>query len=252
MIHGSRRKSRHDRPHAVHKWMKPTEKTVSKMPAPEAYPKLEFVLKCDSSGSLEAVNESIAKLPPCGAEIAVIHSGIGAISKSDILIAETGSRLIAGFQVDVLPATERELREHDVEARLYSVIYTLTADIKDIAGRLVPTPPAEDILGTARVIALFKSSRKGIIIGCEVQEGALTHGSRFRIISAMGPVYTGRIESMHREDHTVQKALPGQQVGIKIHDFKQVKIGDIVECFRPSPVKPAPPWKPSGKIIRTG
>ncbi|UCD34759.1 MAG: hypothetical protein JSU90_10785 [Nitrospiraceae bacterium] len=250
MMHGHSRKAHHKKSPGGSELIKFQEKSGVETAAQKAAPKLEFVLKCDSSGSLEAVSESIAKLPSASVEIAIIHSGIGAINKSDILIAETGSRMIAGFQVDVLPGIEQELREHAVEARLYRVIYTLTTDIRDMAERLVPSAPAEEILGTARVIALFKSSRRGIIIGCEVTEGSLTLGSRFRVISAMGPVYTGRIESMHRETSAVQKALPGHQVGIKIRDFSRVKTGDLVESFRPSPVKTAPPWKPGGKIIR--
>ena len=80
---------------------------------------------------------------------------------------------------------------------------------------MIPAVIKEEITGTARIIDLFKSSRKGIIIGCEVLEGHLTLGKRFRIISAMGPLYSGTIESMHIEKNAVQKADPGQQVGIK-------------------------------------
>jgi translation initiation factor IF-2 len=214
----------------------------------KAIPRLEIVLKCDSAGSMEAVTAAISKIES-GMEINVIHSGLGAVSKSDILMAETSSGLIAGFQVDIQPEMDRMVREHNVEVRLYDVIYTLADDIKAIAESMVPAESGEDVIGSARVIALFKSSRRGIIIGCEVSKGFLSHGQHFRIISAMGPVYGGVIESMHIDDKAVQKATPGQQVGIKIKDFNKAKIGDLVESFRPLPQK-VQRWHPSGKIIK--
>ena len=230
---------------AVHK---PAEQKVS---AQGERPKLEIVLKCDSAGSVEAVTASILQMTLHEAEISIIHSGIGDINKSDILLAETGSRLIAGFQVGVAPDIERELREHSVEARLYDVIYKLTDDMRNIAEGIAPLPaPEETIIGNARVIALFKSSRKGIIIGCEVLEGHLAVGQHFRIISAVGTVYSGSIESMHIEKNIVQKASAGQQAGIKIKDFNKVKIGDLVESYRASASRRSPPWQPDGGVVK--
>jgi len=213
--------------------------------------KLEIVLKCDSAGSVEAVTAAILQMTLSEVEISIIHSGIGDINKSDILLAETGSRLIAGFQVNAAPDIEKELREHSVEARLYDVIYKLTDDMRNIAEGIAPHPAQEEkIIGNARVIALFKSSRKGIIIGCEVLEGHLAVGQRFRIISAVGPVYSGAIESMHIEKNVVQKATAGQQAGIKIKDFNKVKIGDLVESYRASPSKKIASWRPGGGVVK--
>ncbi|RJQ49441.1 MAG: hypothetical protein C4538_02220 [Nitrospiraceae bacterium] len=214
-------------------------------------PKLEIVLKCDSAGSVEAVSASILKAAPAEVDVHIISSGVGDIHKSDILIAETGSRLVVGFQVCVPPGVDRELKEHAVEARLHEVIYHLTEDIRNIAESLITrTAPEENIIGSAKVIALFKSSRKGVIIGCEVMSGHLAVGQHFRVISATGPVYTGSIESMHIEDKTVQKAVAGQKAGIKISDFHNAKIGDLVESFKPSPAKRPSAWRPVGGVLR--
>lgn len=218
--------------------------------AQRAGPKLEIVLKCDSIGSAEAVSSALLKAVPPGIDVRIIYSGVGDIHKSDIMMAETGSRLIAGFQVGVPPGADMELKEHGVETRLYDVIYKLTEDIRNIAETLVSRVSQEEtILGNARVIALFKSSRKGIIIGCEVLGGHLAVGQHFRIISAMGPVYSGIIESMHIEKDKVQKATPGQKAGIKIRDFDKAKIGDLVESFRPLSQKTPPSWQPEGGVI---
>lgn len=213
-------------------------------------PALEIVLKCDSDGSIEAVSDALSKLNIPEADLTIMHSSIGDIHKSDVQLAETGSKLIVGFQVGVETGMEKDLREYGVEVRLYDVIYRLTGDMKDIAQSLIPHVPEEQIIGTARVIALFKSSRKGIIIGCEVLNGHLAHGQHFRIISAMGPVYSGLIESMKIEQHVVRKALPGQQAGIKIRDFKRVRTGDLVESYKAAPSKVFRQWKPRGGIFR--
>jgi translation initiation factor IF-2 len=186
-------------------------------------PRLEIVLKGDTTGSVEGVSGGISEMVLPGVDISIIHSGIGAINQSDVLMAETGSRL---------------------------VIYTLTDDIKRIAESIIPHVPEENIIGSAKVIALFKSSRKGIIIGCEVLTGHLALNQRYRIISAMGPVYTDTIESLHIENNIVQKAVPGQQVGIKIKAFKNVKTGDLVESFKPLRMKGIQAWKPRGEVIR--
>lgn len=211
---------------------------------------LEIVLKCDSAGSLEAISDSLRALAASGVEVSVIYSGVGVISKSDILFAETASGLIIGFQVGVMPSIDKTLREHGVEVRIYDVIYKLIDDIKAIAGDLSPHSAEEQIIGSGRIIALFKSARKGIIIGFEIRKGFFAVGERFRIISAMGPVYTGTIETLHIGNAAVQKAPAGQQAGIRIKHFSSAKTGDLVESFRPPPPASTGTWKPSGKIIR--
>jgi translation initiation factor IF-2 len=228
-------------------------KTTKGMPATSGQksgPGLEIVLKCDSTGSVEAVREAVSRMALPGVGIAVISSGVGAVSKSDVLLAETAGRLIAGFQVGVVAGLERVLREHRVELRLYEVIYNLTDDLRAIAESLEPAAPREEITGSGKVVALFKSSRRGMIVGCEVMSGHLAVGQHFRVISYMGPVYSGVIESLHIEDNAVQKAMPGQKVGIKIRDFSKARGGDLVESYKSLPPRQAAPWQPSGQIIR--
>ena len=182
-------------------------------------------------------------------DLGVIHSGVGAISKSDMLMALTGSRLVVGFNVDVLPKVEEFSREQGIEVRLYNVIYTLTHDLHELAESLAQNEEEEEkVIGTAKVIALFKSTRKGIILGCEVVKGILALGKRFRITTAMGPIYTGKIESLHIENDAVSVARKGQQVGLKISDFKKGKMGDLVECLETSQ-KRTKTWQPRAGVF---
>ncbi|MEN8142808.1 MAG: hypothetical protein ABFQ82_04345 [Thermodesulfobacteriota bacterium] len=194
-------------------------------------PRLEIVLKCEAAGSLQAVAGAISSLPTDGVEIVVISSGIGEISKSDIMMAETGSRLIIGYEIKVGSKIEEQLIAAGIEARLYSVIYRLADDLHQLCLDYTERGPVETIKGEARVIALFKGSRKGIILGCQVERGVLARGDRFRVINAMGEAYNGRIESLHIGDHAVLEAKTGQQVGLKINDLKKGAIGDRVESF---------------------
>jgi len=180
--------------------------------------KLEIVLKCDTSGSEEAVVESLRSWKNPEVDVNIIHAGVGAVTKSDLLMALTGSRLIVGFNVSISPKLNELCKEQGIEIRLYDVIYRLTNDIFEIAKTLIHKKDEDKTTGTCKVIALFPGSRKGIILGCEVLEGKIELGKNFRVISAMGPVYESKIESLRIENNAVKEAKRGQQVGIKISD----------------------------------
>ena len=133
--------------------------------------KLEIVLKCDVTGTVEAVSSSLANLNIPDADIHIIQSGVGNITKSDVLMAQTGSRLAIGFNVDTMPKLDQHIKEQGVEVRLYDTIYAITEDIKKIAANLKAKEAEEVITGKAKIIATFKATRKDINIGCEVLDG---------------------------------------------------------------------------------
>jgi len=165
-------------------------------------------------------------------------------------MAKNASRLVVGFNVDILPKVKEQAKELQVEVRLYDVIYRLMDDLKKTASSLLPKEEREEITGRARVIALFPGGRRSLILGCEVLEGSLALGKKFRVISAPGPVYEGTVESLHIEKNEVKEAKTGQQVGLKIPEFKRAKIGDLVECY--VAIRPKGPacWEPRGGVFR--
>jgi translation initiation factor IF-2 len=201
-------------------------------------------------GTREAVVSAVESLPATEVDIEIIQSGVGHVSKSDLLMAEAGSRLILGFNVDILPRVKELAKEHQVEVRLYRVIYNLTDDLKKIAAGLTKVEDSEKITGKAKVIAVFPGGRKSIILGCRVEEGVLAVGDRFRVISAPGPVYVGTIDSLHIEKDPVRQAKPGQQVGLRISGFKRARIGDFVECFETVRPNTRARWQPSGGVFK--
>jgi translation initiation factor IF-2 len=245
---GSRKTSHHNKMKT--KRQKSTAEKVNPVSAePAPRNRLEIVLKCDTSGCIEAVTSSIKSIDLPEVEIGVIRSGVGAINKSDVFMAETGSRLIIGFNVGVMPHIDQMTTEHNVEVRIYDVIYRLLEDVESIGRSLIPQRSSEEIVGTAKVITLFKSSRKGIILGCEVLTGKLVLGKLFRLLGPMGPMYVGTIESLYIEKDIVREARKGQQVGLKIKDFNKVKNGYLIESFQSGAGQKVKPWKPKSVII---
>ena len=213
--------------------------------------KLEVVLKCDVAGTAEAISASLAEINVPGVQIDLIQTGIGNVSKSDVMMARTGSKLVLGFSVDTMPKLEQEIKEYGVEVRLYDTIYRLNEDMRRIAQGFIIKEAEEKITGKAKVIATFRSSPKGVVIGCEVLEGSIESGNDFRVITAMGPAYFGKITSLQIEGQNVKKAKPGQQVGIKLEGWNKAKVDDLVECYESIQQKGAGRWKPRSGIIRS-
>jgi len=226
----------------------PSPVEEKRLPSSAGPPCLEVVLKADATGSVEAVTHLVAELHMPGVEIRIIESGVGDVSKSDVLMATTGSRLVIGFAVGIGPRAEDHAREQGVEIRLYRVIYDLAQELEEIARSLTPRTAQERITGQAEVIALFKSTRKGIILGCAVRKGSLSVGKNFRVIDSAGPVYEGIVSSLHVGQETVREARVGQHVGLKILDFQKARVGDLVECFETLSASEPAPWSPRGGV----
>ncbi|MGC9195696.1 MAG: hypothetical protein ACP5IL_09630 [Syntrophobacteraceae bacterium] len=214
----------------------------------ETRPVIELVVKCDTMGSVEAVCSLISKIEVPEAQIKVILSGVGDVTKQDLLMALSGSGLVVGLNVEVTPRLEQWIKEHRVEVRLYKVIYKLGEDLAAIAATMAPTRTEDSIIGKCEVVATFKSRKGGVILGCRVVEGALQVGKRFRVVTAMGPVHSSRIESLQIEKNQVKEARAGQQVGVRILGSTSGKVGDFIECYDEI-VRRKEKWSPSGGIL---
>jgi len=237
----------HKKPRKSGKKLRPVLAKVSR--ADSSGGRLELVLKCGADGSREAVELALAEANWPGQAPVVIHSGVGEVNKSDVLLAVSATRLIIGFEVGVTPLLDEVLRKSGVEVRLYRVIYRMVEDLRQLAQSLEKKPATEQIIGQARVIALFKSSRHGVILGCTVNSGRLSLGEKFRVIGAMGVLHEGRIESLHIGKDAVKQATPPQQVGLKIDDFQHAAVGDLVESYRLQKEQVSP-WTPSPGVLQ--
>jgi len=192
---------------------------------------LNLVVKADVSGSLEAVEDEIARLPQSEVSVNVIHRGVGGINESDVMLASASNGIILGFNVrpsaDARGAAERE----GVEIRTYAVIYRAIEDLKAAMEGMLEPEEVETTLGEAQVLQTFRASRVGLIAGCQVSEGRVTRGARARVVRDGTVVYTGEIASLRRFKDDVREVIAGQECGIVLKDFQDVKEGDVLEVF---------------------
>jgi len=192
---------------------------------------LNIVIKGDVQGSVEAVVGELAKIKHPEVAVNVIHTGIGAITESDIMLASASNAIVAGF--NVRPNAEaRALAEREgVDLRTYRVIYQLTEDIQQaLVGMLAPEQ-IEESLGEAEVRALFRASRLGVIAGCYVTRGVIRRNSKIRIVREGAIIYETTIGSLKRFKDDVREVQEGFECGILLENFNDVKEGDILEAY---------------------
>ena len=192
---------------------------------------LNIVLKADVSGSLEALQDEIAKLPQDEIVVNVIRAGAGGINESDVMLAAASDAVIIGFNVRPLLDAKRAGEREGVEIRTYSVIYKVTEDLRAaMEGMLVPEE-VEQTLGQAEVLELFKASRIGTIAGCSVTDGKISRGGEVRLVRDGTVVWTGRIGSLRRFKDDVSEVDAGLECGVVLEGFQDVKVGDVLEVF---------------------
>jgi len=202
------------------------------------FKELNIIVKGDVDGSVEALSDSLIKLSTPQVQVNVIHKAVGQISESDILLAAASNAIIVGFQVRPSFSARKLAEKEQIDIRLYSIIYDAINEIKDaIAGMLSPEMK-EEILGTAEVLETFKVSKVGTVAGCIVREGKIVRNSRVRVIRDGIVVYTGELASLKRYKEDVKEVTNGMECGLGIQNFNDVKVGDMIEAFSETEVKP--------------
>ncbi len=198
---------------------------------------INVVLKCDVKGSEEAVKGSLSKINVEGVWVNVIRSGVGAITESDILLAEASNAIIIGFNVRPNSKIMDFAKEKNVEIRLYDIIYKVVEDMESAIKGMLDPVYEEVVDGEAEVRQIFKFSKIGNIAGSHVLKGVIKNGSDARVIRDSVVVYTGKIGSLQREKDSVKEVKNGFDCGITILDFQDIKEGDIIETYREVEVK---------------
>ena len=189
------------------------------------------MLKADVSGSLEAFEDEIAKLPQDEIHVNVISSGVGGITESDVMLAAASDAVVLGFNVRPVGDARTVAEREGVEIRMYSVIYRALEDLRDAMTGMLAPEEVEESLGTVEVRAIFRASRVGTIAGCYVTEGKVTRGARCRLVRDGTIVYDGTIESLRRVQDDVREVAAGFECGIVLHNYADVKEGDVIEVY---------------------
>ncbi len=202
-----------------------------------SFKELNIIVKGDVDGSVEAMSGSLIKLSKETVQVNVIHAAVGQISESDVLLAAASNAIIVGFQVRPSASARKLAEKEEIEIRLYSIIYDAINDIKDaIEGMLEPVMK-EEIVASVEVLEIFKISKVGTVAGCVVREGKLQRSTPIRVIRDGIVIYTGKLGSLKRFKDDVKEVASGQDCGLNIESFNDIRVGDIVEGYEQVEVK---------------
>jgi translation initiation factor IF-2 len=192
---------------------------------------LNIILKADVQGSVQAITEALENLSTSQVNLKVIHSGVGAITETDVLLASSSDAVIIGFGIRPEPKASVLAEREKVEIRLYTIIYNLIDNVQALMKGILKPTYEEIILGRAEVRETFHISKVGTIAGCYVQEGTIIRNSKVRLLRDNVVVFEGRIGTLKRFKDDVKEVQSGYECGIKIENYNDVKPGDIIESY---------------------
>jgi len=198
---------------------------------------LNLIIKGDVQGSVGALKDSLSKIDSDDVRLQVIHSGVGAVTESDVMLASASNAIIIGFNVRPEPKARKMAETENVEIKTYRVIYEVIEDIKGAMTGLLEPEYEEVILGRAEVRETFKVSRLGTIAGCYVLDGKLTRDSGVRVIRDNVVIHEGKINSLKRFKEDVKEVGEGFECGLMVEKFNDIKEGDVLESFVMQEVK---------------
>ncbi|MCY0886587.1 MAG: translation initiation factor IF-2, partial [Firmicutes bacterium] len=198
---------------------------------------LNLVLKADVSGSLEALAEALGKVANEEVRVRILHAAVGAVSESDVMLAQASRAIIIGFGVGVDPKA-RALAEHDgVDIRLYRVIYEALDDIRQALTGMLAPKYQEVLLGRAEVREVFRVPKVGTVAGCYVTDGKVLRSGKVRVLRNGSVVYDGAVASLKRFKDDVREVPSGYECGLGLEKFNDLKVGDILEVYTEEEVK---------------
>ena len=192
---------------------------------------LRIVLKCDAQGSLEALTGALGQIESKKIDLEIIHAGVGPISESDILLASASNAVVVGFNIKVESMAVNTAKREGVQVKLYSIIYELIDQMKEAMAGLLDPEHRETVIGHAEVKQIFKLS-KGIVAGCLVTDGRIARTARARVLRRRQPVYDGGLSTLRRFQDDVKEVRVGLECGIKLGDFNEYQVGDVIECYQ--------------------
>ncbi|MBV9817361.1 MAG: translation initiation factor IF-2 [Solirubrobacterales bacterium] len=192
---------------------------------------LNLVLKADVAGSLEAIEDEVAKLPQDEVSVNVIRRAVGAVTESDVMLAAASDAIILAFNVRPVGDARAVAEREGVEIRHYSVIYRAIEELRQAMQGMLAPEEVEEALGSAEVRQIFRASRVGTIAGCYVTEGTITRGSKVRLVRDGTVIWGGEIASLRRFNDDVRDVATGFECGIVLRDYADVKEGDVLETY---------------------
>jgi translation initiation factor IF-2 len=201
------------------------------------FQELNIIVKGDVDGSVEALSDSLIKLSTPEIQLNIIHKAVGQISESDVLLAAASNAIIVGFQVRPSLSARKLAEKEEIDVRLYSIIYNAIEEIRSAMEGMLMPEVKEEIVATLEIREVFKVTKVGTVAGCYVKEGKITRNTRVRIIRDGIVIYTGELGSLKRFKDDVKEVVGGYECGLNIHNFNDIKMGDVVEGYQEFEVK---------------
>jgi translation initiation factor IF-2 len=198
--------------------------------ANDAKKSLQIVLKADVQGSLEAIISSLGEIKTDKISLQIIHSAVGPITESDVLLSSASNAVIIGFSVKVESSASQVSRREGVQIKLYSIIYELIDQLKESMAGMLDPELRESIVGHAEVKQVFDLSR-GVVAGCLVSDGRIPRNARARVLRRRQPIYDGGLATLRRFQDEVKEVRAGLECGIRLGDFDEYEVGDIIEAY---------------------
>jgi translation initiation factor IF-2 len=193
---------------------------------------LALIIKADVQGSLEAIIGTIEKLATEEVGARVIHSGVGGITESDVTLAEASGVPIIGFNVRAHKEAREAAERAGIEIRYYNIIYDLVDDVKKAMSGLLAPSVRETMLGNATIMEIFKVSKVGNVAGCRVTDGVVERGANVRLIRDSVVVHEGKLSQLKRFKDDAREVVAGQECGMAFENYQDMKVGDVIECYR--------------------
>jgi translation initiation factor IF-2 len=201
---------------------------------------LKVVIKADTQGSVEAIVEALKKIDATQVSLEVVHSAVGTITESDVLLASASSAIILGFHTRIDVGVADLAKREGVQIKLYSIIYELIDQVKEAMAGLLEPVLREVVVGAAEVRKIFELSKGGNVAGCMVASGRMVRG-KARILRRKGLIYEGAVQTLRRFQDEVNEVRAGLECGIRIEGFNDMQPGDVIECFTIEKVVPKLP-----------
>ncbi len=202
-----------------------------------SFQQLNVIVKGDVDGSIEALSDSLIRLSTEEIQVNVIHKAVGQISESDISLAAASDAIIIGFQVRPSLAARKIAEKEGVEIRLYSIIYDAIEEVKSAMEGMLSPDIKEEITANVEVREVFKITKVGTVAGCMVKDGKIKRSHKIRLIRDGIVIYSGELGSLKRFKDDVKEVASGYECGLNIHNYNDIKVGDIIEAFEEIEVK---------------
>ena len=211
---------------------KTLDQMIAKAKADKDISELPLVVKADVQGSAEAIVQALEKINNEEVRVLILHSGVGAVTESDVVLAEASKASVIGFNVRANASARDCANQKEVELRYYSIIYDLVDDIKKAASGLLKPEIKETILGYAQILEVFKVSNSGKVAGCLITEGNAQRSAKVRLLRDNVVIHEGNLKTLKRFKDEVENVQSGQECGMAFSDYEDIKVDDVIEIFK--------------------